>query len=807
MGGALFALPEDMKEDGFKQIMKTTAKAWRNHRSKLKKHFVKKGLTPFEKHPHIELADWEAFVRVAESAEAEKESERFKALREQYRNEHSMGPAGYEGMESIWEEEDSWLLALGIPNPYEIFPEGWPRNWLRARSKLEISELEGVAHIRWKTEATKRLSEEICEKQAHADSSSCISWVRDKDVLAQCLGPEQPGRVRGFSSYAGWKYGWPEHSGMYRKRRKQASSVDLRAIKEELRVELHQDLLSLLASQGLQIVPVSRNTSPAPGRMSSCASASEVAARDINEGPLNNEDEEAPKNDSPIRNEDPELMELMELDRSWSHDTISCLSEPTPCALFHTVGGHRVVVAWGQVYPKQFLLHSVQVDVECAVVKVEKIGDYPNVELPIPPNDEISKIGEALLQRIQWSRRDIVVLPRHGSSQTVEKNSTKQRKSLSDAAKSRQEKQSAPKNSATKSAPISVGTVAAKSGQEKERMADATICAPINAATKSGPGKEKTADAAICAPINAATKSGQGKKKMVETSKKAPGEGSNKQQAIKISKEAAGKKQSKKKGAASAWTRPNPRFNYGQPTLTADEPNSAGPATISLHNYYLRGCAQKKKDILVLFRRAHLLRSLDKEYFLVGFNDLYDLFNVDALDVSLIYCFTLSMISETKAKTVPVGFLDPELMSLSTITSDRSYVVNYVAKAMQKYVKKKLIMFAHNTIGHWVLVVVIPKWKKVLYFDSLRSQGRDHKQLKEVLNEAFISYCSLKKVAREILQHVTKFQCHQQPPGNACGFYVVYHLMNAMELLSKAADPEEFEVMATPLSFDVFEYL
>ncbi|CAL4924945.1 unnamed protein product [Urochloa decumbens] len=767
--------------------MKTTAKAWRNHRSKLKKHFVKKGLTPFEKHPHIEPADWEAFVRVAESEEAEKESARFKALREQYRNEHSMGPAGYEGMESMWEEEDSKLLALGIPNPYEIFPEGRPRNWLRARSKLQISELEGVAHIRWKTEATKRLSEEICEKQAHADSSSCISWVRDKDVLTQILGPEQPGRVRGFSSYAGWKYGWPEHSGMCRKRRKQASSADLRAIKEELRVELQQDLLSLLASQGLQIVPVSRNTSPAPGQRSSCASASKVAARDINEGPLNNGDgdEEAPENDSPIRNEDPELMELMELDQSWSHDTISCLSDP-----------HHV-------YPKQFLLHSVQVDVECAVVKVDKIGDYPNVELPIPPNDEISKIGEALLQRIQWSRRDIVVLPRHGSSQTMEKNSTKQRKSLSDAAKSGQEKQSAPKNSATKSAPISVGTVAAKCGQEKERMADATIYAPINAATKSGQEKEKMAYAAICVPITAATKSGSGKERMVETSKKAPGEGSNKQQAIKSSKEAAGKKQSKKKGAASAWTRANPRFNYGQPILIADELNSAGSATISLHNYYLKGCAEKKKDILVQFRRAHLLRSLDKECFLVGFNDLYDLFNVDALDVSLLRCFTLSMISETKARTVPVGFLDPELMSLSTITSDRSYVVNYVAKAMKKYVKKKLIMFAHNTIGHWVSVVVIPKWKKVLYFDSLRRQARDHKQLKEVLNEAFISYCSLKKVARESLQHVTKFQCHQQPSGNACGFYVVYHLMKAMELLSKDTDLEEFEVMTTPLSVDV----
>jgi hypothetical protein len=60
---------------------------------------------------------------------------------------------------------------------------------------------------------------------------------------------------------------------MYRKRRK-ASSADLLAIKEELRAELTQDLMSMLASQGLQIVLVSRNISPTPGWRSSCASAS-----------------------------------------------------------------------------------------------------------------------------------------------------------------------------------------------------------------------------------------------------------------------------------------------------------------------------------------------------------------------------------------------------------------------------------------------------------------------------------------------------------------------------------------------------
>ena len=58
------------------------------------------------------------------------------------------------------------------------------------------------------------------------------------------------------------------------------------------------------------------------------------------------------------------------------------------------------------------------------------------------------------------------------------------------------------------------------------------------------------------------------------------------------------------------------------------------------------------------------------------------------------------MIKETKEKSVPVGFLDLETMSMSTMNEDRSYVVDYMTKAMQKMARKKLIMFAHNTVGH-----------------------------------------------------------------------------------------------------------
>jgi hypothetical protein len=131
--------PPGMKPFGFRQVMKTTAKAWRTHKSKLKANYIKKGLTPFGKHPYIKPEDWKEFVLMCESEEAITESERYKLLREQYKHEHCMGPTGYERIQAQWDEEDRKLASLGIASPYEEFPEGRTRSWLRARSKLVIS--------------------------------------------------------------------------------------------------------------------------------------------------------------------------------------------------------------------------------------------------------------------------------------------------------------------------------------------------------------------------------------------------------------------------------------------------------------------------------------------------------------------------------------------------------------------------------------------------------------------------------------------------------------------------------------------
>ncbi|TVU26010.1 hypothetical protein EJB05_28535, partial [Eragrostis curvula] len=243
---------------------------------------------------------------------------------------------------------------------------------------------------------------------------------------------------------------------------------------------------------------------------------------------------------------------------------------------------------------------------------------------------------------------------------------------------------------------------------------------------------------AICSQKSAPAKSSQEVALAKSSQEVAPSKSSQKQQANKkvangssqkqqVDKNAAAKEPNNQpnKGStiAAAWTKENQNFKFGKPMLSFAELKRAGPATAALHSHYLKGCtANQKNGIVVTFKRNHFLRSRDSEFFLVGFNDLYDLFNFDGLDVSLLRCYTLSMVVEAKENAIPVGFLDPELMSISTLSMDK----------------------------------------------------------------AFISYATLQRMDNKKLGHVTKFPCHQQLSGNECGFYAAYHMMEALRLTDMA---------------------
>jgi hypothetical protein len=185
---------------------------------------------------------WKEFMKQEETEQASFVSVKFKELRSRNTSEHNMGPAGYNVKVEQWEEDDRQLAAAGIPNPYDAYPDDHSKNWLQARSKLVIK--DRVAVIVFNNKEIYKLATDIKEKNACAKSSG-MEGKREYDVLSQCLGrPEQLGRVCGVSSYQDWKYAWPQHASMYRKRKrtKTDTSVDMKKIKEQIKQELKAEM-------------------------------------------------------------------------------------------------------------------------------------------------------------------------------------------------------------------------------------------------------------------------------------------------------------------------------------------------------------------------------------------------------------------------------------------------------------------------------------------------------------------------------------------------------------------------------------
>jgi hypothetical protein len=88
----------------------------------------------------------------------------------------------------------------------------------------------------------------------------------------------------------------------------------------------------------------------------------------------------------------------------------------------------------------------------------------------------------------------------------------------------------------------------------------------------------------------------------------------------------------------TSMTQAKSNFVMGQPMLTTDQFHKAGQPCIDLHNYYIQNY-KSGQDILVSYKDRHFL--VGDDIFIITFANLYELFNLDVLDISLMRCFAL----------------------------------------------------------------------------------------------------------------------------------------------------------------------
>jgi hypothetical protein len=72
--------------------------------------------------------------------------------------------------------------------------------------------------------------------------------------------------------------------------------------------------------------------------------------------------------------------------------------------------------------------------------------------------------------------------------------------------------------------------------------------------------------------------------------------------------------------------------------LTINALHKAGKPCVELHNYYINNY-KSGQDIIVSYKDSHFL--VGDDIFLISWSNLYDLFNLDTLDIFLMCCFVL----------------------------------------------------------------------------------------------------------------------------------------------------------------------
>ena len=92
------------------------------------------------------------------------------------------------------------------------------------------------------------------------------------------------------------------------------------------------------------------------------------------------------------------------------------------------------------------------------------------------------------------------------------------------------------------------------------------------------------------------------------------------------------------------------------------------------------------------------------------------------------------MLTEARSSKSPIGFLDPRLVAIDTINEDASFIESYITSTLLAHCDKEFVLMPYNEHFHWILIVLIPKWNKAIYVDSLSKKKSKYTAIAEILD-------------------------------------------------------------------------
>nr|AAN34957.1 Putative TNP2-like transposable element [Oryza sativa Japonica Group]AAP53085.1 transposon protein, putative, CACTA, En/Spm sub-class [Oryza sativa Japonica Group] len=214
-------------------------------------------------------------------------------------------------------------------------------------------------------------------------------------------------------------------------------------------------------------------------------------------------------------------------------------------------------------------------------------------------------------------------------------------------------------------------------------------------------------------------------------------------------------------------------YELGKPLVKPELLQSLPTQMYKFHQLYMEMSATGREMIGARIRDTDFLQGDDILW--INFRGIYELYQLDALDVSIMSCWILMEIQRARRRRVfDTGFIDPRRVNVAMLDQYPQETEDNLVHLLKAQHYKTFILLPYNTEFHWVLLLFDLSACTVNVYDSIDKKESTFDKVFELIDRAWYRFRHLVRGKwRERLRRKFKFPCAKQKQGtNLCGYYV-----------------------------------
>nr|ABA97005.1 transposon protein, putative, CACTA, En/Spm sub-class [Oryza sativa Japonica Group] len=214
-------------------------------------------------------------------------------------------------------------------------------------------------------------------------------------------------------------------------------------------------------------------------------------------------------------------------------------------------------------------------------------------------------------------------------------------------------------------------------------------------------------------------------------------------------------------------------YEVGKPLIKPELVQSLPTQMYKFHQLYMEMSSTDREMIGARIRDTDFLQGDDILW--INFKGIYKLYQLDALDASIMSCWILMEIQRARRRGVfDTGFIDPRKVNVAMLDQYPQATEDNLVHLLKAQHYKMFILLPYNTKFHWVLLLFDLSACTVNVYDSMDKKESTFDKVFELIDRAWYRFCHLVRDNwRERLRRKFKFPCAKQKQGtNLCGCYV-----------------------------------